>query len=75
MADEKVLAHVHESPMIMLIPLIILSVFAVFFGMFMHLIFIEINFLEIWSNTMYVNKSFDSIYIQQNVPTILKSYL
>ena len=38
----------------------------------MHLIFIEINFLEIWSNTMYVNKSFDSIYIQQNVPTIFK---
>ena len=29
-ADEKVLAHVHESPLIMILPLIILSIFAIF---------------------------------------------
>ena len=43
-ADEKVIAHIHESPSIMILPLVILSIFAIFFGMFMKIIFTEFNF-------------------------------
>ena len=75
LADEKVIAHIHESPLIMILPLVILSVFAIFFGMFMNLIFTEINFLEMWSSTMYVDKSLDISFIKQNVPVFLKNFL
>ena len=71
-ADEKVIAHIHESPSIMILPLVILSIFAIFFGMFMKIVFIEFNFLEMWSTTMYVNKSLDATFISQNVPVIFK---
>ena len=71
-ADEKVIAHIHESPSIMILPLVILSIFAIFFGMFMKIIFTELNFLEMWSTTMYVNKSLDATFISQNVPVIFK---
>ncbi len=72
LADEKVIAHIHESPLIMILPLVILSIFAIFFGMFMKLIFTEVNFLEMWSNTMYVDKSLDASFISQNVPVLFK---
>ncbi len=71
-ADEKVIAHIHESPLIMILPLVILSVFAIFFGMFMKLIFTEINFLEMWSYTIHVDKSLDASFISQNVPVLIK---
>ena len=71
-ADEKVIAHIHESPMIMILPLVILSIFAIFFGMLMKIIFTEVNFLEMWSNTMYVDKSLDASFISQNVPILFK---
>ena len=72
LADEKVKAHIHESPMIMVLPLVILSVFAIFFGMLTKLIFTEISFLEMWSSTMYVNKTVDASFISQNVPVLFK---
>jgi NADH-quinone oxidoreductase subunit L len=72
LADEKVLAHIHESPLIMMVPLIILSIFAIFFGMFANSVFIESSFLEMWSSTMYVNKSIDAVFISQNVPILFK---
>ena len=72
LADEKVMAHIHESPLIMILPLVILSVFAIFFGMFMNHFFTEINFLEMWSSTMFVDKSLDATFISQNVPVFFK---
>ena len=71
-ADEKVLAHVHESPLIMILPLIILSIFAIFFGMFANSLFIDIKYLSIWSDFLYVDESIDSNFITQNVPFIMK---
>merc|ERR1711991_667975 len=46
--------------------------FCYFFGMFMKIIFTEVNFLEMWSNTMYVDKSLDASFISQNVPIFFK---
>ena len=38
----------------------------------MNMIFIEINFLEMWSSTMHVDKSLDASFIKQNVPALFK---
>ena len=46
MADEKVVAHIHESPFIMTFPLIVLSIFAIFFGMFSNSYFIGSDYLK-----------------------------
>ena len=35
-SDEKVFAHIHESPMVMVIPLVFLGIFSIFFGMISH---------------------------------------
>jgi len=71
-ADEKVVAHIHESPMIMIIPLVILSFFAVFFGMLSSNFFISSEYLESWSKIMYINKDLDKFFIYENVPIFFK---
>ena len=43
LSDEKVYAHLHESPPIMTLPLVILAFFSMFFGMVSHHYFGPIN--------------------------------
>ena len=57
-AEEKVLAHVHESPNVMLIPLVILSFFSIFSGMLFERFFFGIHSINFWSNSL-VNISID----------------
>jgi len=71
-SDEKVIAHIHESPMIMIVPLVILSSFAVFFGMFSQSFFFGSDYLDNWSQLMHINKKIDEFYIYENVPTVFK---
>ena len=52
-SDEKVLAHVHESPNVMLIPLIILSIFAIFSGILLNKYFFGINSILFWKDSLY----------------------
>ena len=72
MADEKVIAHIHESPFIMIFPLIILSIFAIFFGMFFHSYFIASDYLNIWSEFIFVNKTLNESFIYENMPAFYK---
>ncbi len=72
MADEKVVAHIHESPLIMTFPLIILSIFAIFFGMFSHSLFIGSDYLNTWSEIIFVNKTLNENYIYENMPIFYK---
>ena len=75
MADEKVIAHIHESPFIMIFPLIILSIFAIFFGMFSHSYFIGSDYLNIWSEIIFVNKTLNESFIYENMPIFIKNFL
>ena len=72
MADEKVVAHIHESPFIMTFPLIILSIFAIFFGMFSHSLFIGVDYLNVWAEIIFVNKTLNENYIYENMPIFYK---
>lgn len=53
-ADERVMAHVHESPPVMLIPLFFLSIGAVFAGYLGYGLFIE-NIHNFWGNSLVVS--------------------
>ena len=72
MADEKVIAHIHESPFIMTFPLIVLSIFAIFFGMFFYSYFIGTEYLNVWSEIIFVDKSLNENFIYENMPIFYK---
>ena len=71
-SDEKVYAHIHESPMIMVIPLIILAFFSIFFGMIFHDFFAGFSSESIWSKFMFVDSEINQSYAYGNVPTLMK---
>ena len=71
-SDEKVFAHIHESPLVMVIPLVVLAFFSIFFGMFFHNFFAGPMLEDIWSNSMYVNLEINNIYSLGYIPTIIK---
>ncbi len=71
-SDEKVFAHIHESPLIMVLPLVILAFFSIFFGMYFYSSFVGPSLEEIWSKFMFVNSETNQIYSLGNIPNIIK---
>ncbi|HEX6947892.1 MAG TPA: NADH-quinone oxidoreductase subunit L, partial [Acidimicrobiia bacterium] len=53
-ASEEVMHHVHESPRIMLVPLILLAVGAVFSGVLAYDTFVGEDFREFWHDSILV---------------------
>ena len=51
-ADEKVIAHVHESPNVMLIPLVVLSFFSIFSGILFKEYFFGISSINFWNDSL-----------------------
>ena len=51
-AEEKVLAHVHESPNVMLIPLVVLSFFSIFSGLLFKKYFFGIDSIIFWGDSL-----------------------
>ncbi len=72
LSDEKVFAHIHESPPLMIFPLIILSIFSIFFGMFFHQFFAGQYLENIWSNLMFINLDLNKSYYLGEIPNIIK---
>ncbi len=71
-SDEKVFAHIHESPTVMVIPLVFLGIFSIFFGMISHNFFAG-QFLEnIWSDFMYINSELNKSYSLDVIPKLVK---
>ena len=72
LSDEKVYAHIHESPPVMVLPLVILSVFSIFFGMYNHDFFAG-QFLEnLWSDVIHVNTELNKSYTLGVIPKFIK---
>ena len=71
-SDEKVFAHIHESPLVMILPLAILSVFAIFFGMVFHDYFAGKYLVSTWSNLFYIDKDVNNEYLIGNIPILIK---
>ena len=58
--------------MIMILPLTILSVFAIFFGMVLHDYFAGKYLVNLWDDFMHINKQSNNDYLIGSVPLIVK---
>jgi len=71
-ADEKTLAHVHESPKVMLIPLLVLAAGAIFAGWLGYDYFVGHDMKEFWGKSIYVLPGTDPIAAAHHVPLWVK---
>jgi len=71
-ADEKVMAHVHESPKIMIMPLLVLAAGAIFAGYLGYESFVGSGAEEFWGNAIFVLDSHPALENADTVPTWVK---
>ena len=67
-ADEMTLAHVHESPRVMLLPLVVLAVGAMFSGYLGYEYFAGDSMHEFWGESLFVRPGTDPIAAAHHVP-------
>ncbi len=71
-ADEKVMAHVHESPKVMLIPLLVLATGAVLAGLVGYNSFVGEGAVEFWGNAILILDSHPALEAAHHVPAWVK---
>ena len=71
-ADEKVMAHVHESPKVMIIPLLILAAGAAFAGYLGYDAFVGAGAAEFWGDAIVVLPSHTALEAAHHVPLWVK---
>ena len=71
-ADDKVMAHVHESPKVMLAPLIVLALGAVFAGAIGYYQFVGEGMESFWGDSVLVLPGNESIEAAHHVPLLVK---
>jgi len=71
-ADEKTMAHVHESPRSMLIPLAVLTVGAIFSGMIGYNAFVGDGLQEFWGKSIFVLDGHTALADSHHVPIWVK---
>ncbi len=71
-ADHHVMEHVHESPMIMLAPLVVLAIGAVFAGFAFHDGFIGHHWKEFWGSSILILDNHKAMEEAHHVPFLVK---
>ena len=71
-ADEKVMAHVHESPKVMILPLLVLATGALFAGYLGYEFFVGHNAAEFWGNAIFVLPAHNALENAHHVPAWVK---
>ena len=71
-ADKKVLSHVHESPLVMLLPLFILAFGALFSGWFFYENFVGHHWHEFWGHSIYIAETNKAMKLAHYVPKWVK---
>ena len=72
LSDEKVFSHIHESPVIMIVPLVILAVFSAFFGMYFQDLFFGEKSISLWSSLVFIDQDLNSINALKSIPIYIK---
>jgi NADH-quinone oxidoreductase subunit L len=70
-ADHEVMHHVHESPKVMLLPLVVLALGAIFAGAIAFDLFVGEGRAEFWREAILVLPEHDSIEGAHHVPEII----
>lgn len=71
-ADETVLAHVHESPKIMLVPLMVLAAGALFAGYIGYEVFVGDKMTEFWGSSLLVLGTHKALEAAHHAPFWVK---
>ena len=71
-ADEKVMAHIHESPKVMIFPLLVLATGAIFAGWAMYGYFVGDHAWTFWGDAIFVLSGHDALENAHHVPTWVK---
>ena len=71
-ADEKTMAHVHESPKVMIIPLLLLAIGAVFAGYLGYEMFVGHETAEFWGNAIFILETHKALENAHDVPSWVK---
>ena len=71
-ADKKVMSHIHESPLVMLVPLFVLAFGALFSGAFLYKAFAGHHYLEFWNGAITVLHDNDTVEAAHHVPYWVK---
>jgi NADH-quinone oxidoreductase subunit L len=71
-AGEEVMHHAHESPWVMLVPLIVLAIGAAFFGFLGYDFFVGHDRASFWKNAILVLPQYDSIDAAEGNPLLVR---
>jgi NADH-quinone oxidoreductase subunit L len=70
-ADEHVMAHVHESPLVMTLPLMVLALGALFAGVLGHESFVGEGMAEFWSKAILILDKHEAMHNAHHVPALI----
>ncbi len=70
--DETTLAHVHESPKVMMLPLVVLVLGSLFAGAIGYNVFVGAGMADFWGESLLVLEGHDSIEAAHHVPAWVK---
>jgi NADH-quinone oxidoreductase subunit L len=71
-SSKEVLDHVHESPFVMLIPLFVLALGAIFSGWYFYNDFVGYNWKEFWGNSIFISEKHKAFKLAHYVPLWVK---
>jgi NADH-quinone oxidoreductase subunit L len=71
-ADEETMHHAHESPWVMVIPLLVLATGATLFGFIGYDVFVGHERAAFWKNSILVLSQFDSLEKIEEIPPIVR---
>jgi NADH-quinone oxidoreductase subunit L len=71
-ADAETVSHIHESPLVMLVPLYILAAGAIFAGWLFEAYFIGHDEALFWGKALYVAPENEILHKMHEVPTLVK---
>ena len=71
-SSKEVLDHVHESPIVMLIPLFVLALGAIFSGWYFYNDFVGYNWKEFWGNSIFISEKHKAFKLAHYVPLWVK---
>ncbi|MBO0344545.1 NADH-quinone oxidoreductase subunit L [Roseibium limicola] len=71
-APVDVMSHVHESPWVMIVPLLLLSVGAVLSGMVFYGVFVGEGFAEFWKGAIFMGPENHILHDMHEVPAWVK---
>jgi NADH-quinone oxidoreductase subunit L len=71
-ADEKVMAHVHESPPVMLVPLYVLAAGAIFSGILFAGMMVGDHYHDFWGHSILILEQHHALHEAHHVPIWVK---